>query len=67
MSMDGRYYAKGDRVYRAPLQKKNADGTTSTTMGFVACECIDDEMAEEIAMAMNVNLALQQAEQAEEV
>ena len=58
--MAGRYYAKGEHVWRKPLHKTNADGTTTTTMGFLACDCIDEEMAEEVAAALNINAALQQ-------
>jgi hypothetical protein len=47
---DGRYYAQGRRVYRAPLKTE-----TGTSLGFLVCECNEDVQgaAEEIVEALN--------------
>lgn len=52
MERDGRYYAKGRAVLRAPL----ATGA-GTRMGFTVCELsdgVDDDGAREIAEALNI-------------
>jgi hypothetical protein len=36
-----RYYAKGEVVFKAPVEKRKADGTTSITIGFPVCKVSD--------------------------
>lgn len=68
--MDGSYYAKGEVVYRAPLRKQKADGSSSISMGFPVCEMHEAAagQAEILAAALNshasLTLALEEARDA---
>lgn len=57
MSDEGRYYAKGDRVYREPNLKAKPDGTRTITMGFYVCTADSEAIAQHIAAALNATNA----------
>jgi hypothetical protein len=50
------YYAKDGKVWKRPIRTKNADGSTSITLGFPVCtmhETVGKEAAETVAALMN--------------
>jgi hypothetical protein len=50
------YYARDGRVFKSPVSRKHADGSTGITLGFPICDMHDaagDEAAPVLALLMN--------------
>jgi hypothetical protein len=50
------YYARDGRVFKSPVSRKHADGSTGITIGFPVCDMHDaagDEAAPVVAQLMN--------------
>ena len=50
---DGRYYAKGDVVWKSSVKTRNDDNTTSYTLGFPVCTVSPYVDAETVAEVLN--------------
>lgn len=53
--MDGRYYAEGRMVLRAPIKTDNADGTSSISIGFPVCKMHEAAADQAAIMAFLLN------------
>lgn len=50
---DGRYYAKGNVVYKSPVKHPKENGSTSYSLGFPVCTASEYVSAENIVAVMN--------------
>lgn len=54
---EGPYYAQAGMVWKRPVKTKNADGSTTISIGFPVCQmhdCVGPEAAAGVAHLMNV-------------